>query len=159
MADDRLAIVHTLPIGATTQADGYDFNSMGMLDYYEVAVNESGIYKLTGNSFGDDDINAYFEIYVDFLQDVRLWKLMFSLEASGNLLATVTFNDKTARPYTVTPNLTSNKQTWAECYVDAHVDYGQFMRLRVASVDGSDFSIDAIDAVVVPLGRKRYLAT
>ena len=157
MADERMVLCQTLANNAVTQFTGFDFNSFARAHGRDYGFSSDGMYLLGGDTDAGESIDAHFEIYVDLGQTMRPRSLWIGYETAGTLRATLTVDDRTAdaQTFMLTPILTGNRQHGARFPLCPHRDKGQYFRLRIANVDGCDFSIDDITMLAIPLGRRR----
>lgn len=143
---------------AVTQYTEYDFNSMAVFSGVPLAANSSGIYRLdSGDTFNGVDVEAYFILpYTDFgtsfLKKIR--RVNVGYEANGDLRLTMLY-DEGAANLSTTMTLSGLGMRKHEGVVYFRRDMlGTYLTLKVENLEGCDFSVDTIEAIVVPVNRK-----
>ncbi|MBU2550430.1 MAG: hypothetical protein KKB20_18635 [Proteobacteria bacterium] len=156
MAENRFCLALTLANRAAAQWTEFNFNSFARVGDQWVGANENGLFVLGGPDDAGEPIAAWFEIFVDFLQTIRAKRMYFGLESSGALTLILTFDDRTAhaRTFTLTPDQPGNRQNGTRIPIDRG-DAGRYLRQRIANIEGADFSLDAIDIFLSPVGRQK----
>ena len=157
MAENRPCLIQRLANKGLSQCSGYDFQSMANIGGRLFGANEDGIYEIgTADDFAGVDIAAWLCANYDFQQLVKIRSMWFGFESGGNLSVTVTFDEKTAQARTevLTPKATNQTSHGSKMFFGRD-DEGQYLEIKVSNVDGADFSVNSIQGVFVPLGRRR----
>lgn len=151
-----LGLVHTPKVG-TTQVD-LQFNSMCKLDDgVLLAANELGIHTLdTADTDDGSSIDAWAEFpRTDFglANQKRLRKLKCSFEADGLQKISFRFDEGAWEESYLEPDIDTQKSEGMNV-PGARATSGRHFGCKWENVAGSDFSIDAIDAMLT-LRHKR----
>lgn len=150
---------------AITQYDGYNFNSMCMFQGKPLACGPDGIFQLeTGqvDAYTTDtderNVDAWFELPysnfgIDFIKRSR--RILISGEMNGELLVTTTTFDNTesSKTYNVKPR---NKEMIQHTFLVSlsHKQQSERWRFLFENVNGSDFSLDSVDGIFIPVNRR-----
>lgn len=142
---------------APTQYRSYNFNSMCKFGDIHLGANGSGIFILdSGDLDATDDIEAFFELVTSdwgIPNPKRIRSLYVSYETNGNLMLTLKDDDGNQRNYMLDPIHLANKQHTAKVTIGRD-GRGAYWMVRIDNVNGSDFSVDRIQAVPIVLGKK-----
>jgi len=154
MARERFCITETLSNQAVSQWSNYPFNSFCEFNEQYLAANEDGLFIIDNADDNGTNITSYAEFVVDFGFVSHVRSLWIGFETSGNLQLTLTFDDRTddARTFTLTPNHTSNQQHATKLYI-GRGDQGRYLTIKVEALEGADWSLDFIEAVIISRGR------
>jgi hypothetical protein len=152
---ERLSLDVNLRNRAATQPADLPFNSFCHFNGQILAADENGIYAIDS---GDDDNGTDIATQVTFAtmdlgQVCRLRNLYVGLEASGSITFTVSMDEASATSYTVTPDLVGNLQHGTLVPIGSN-HQGRFLKLGITST-AADWSIDRIEAEIIPLGSRR----
>ena len=140
--------------GRFTQYSGFAFNSMVRFGEKFLGADSAGLHLIGADKDNGVNITAELELPTTDLgvqQKKRLRFLYFGYEVNGALDVVVTYDQKaaTTKTYRMGNLETSGQQrNWLPLRRDAH---GRYMTMTVRNVNGSDFSIDSIDALLVIL--------
>jgi hypothetical protein len=154
---DRLGLCMNLKRVAVSQFANYNFNSMCKVGNVYLGANENGIFELdSGSTDNTTDITAAFELLTtDFgiEQQKRIRSVFLGYETDGRLILKIKDDDNNERDFTLPAEVGGNKQVSAK--VNPGRDgKGRYWMIRVENVEGSDFSIDTITAILTLLTRK-----
>lgn len=149
-----LSIAMNLKNQTITQYDNYDFNSIVEFEGKVYGASESGLFTLDDATTDNGTaIDAYFEFWIGDAVAInvkRIRALHFGLEANGDMTVEVTDDDGTGKVYDIEVEKTGvvgvagYVQHGNRVFVErTHV--GRYWKLKVATVDGNDFSVDRID--------------
>lgn len=151
-----------------TQYSDHNFNSMCMFQGKRIAIGEDGVFQLGcadkdiyTASTDERDIDAWFEYPISALGvDVgkKLRRLYVRGEFTGGMQITAVTGGHTdeSTTYDITPNNTGNVQHTVKVRTNSS-QRDEHWSFIVNNVLGADFSIDAIDATMIPMTRKRNL--
>ena len=143
---------------AISQYDGYNFGSMCQLDGgFYLGANSHGVFRLnTGGSFDNAQINARFRTPTSDYGDANQKRVRVAhvgFEADGELNLSIRNDEGNERTYALSPEGSEGLQGTAK--VKAGRDgKGRYWDFEIENVEGSDFSVDRIEALFVLLGRK-----
>lgn len=131
---------------ATTQFTNYDFNSFCNFNGKSIAAKDTGLYELGGDTDNGQPISAYFEpVHSNWgtLHPKRCRYFYLSYQASGPIQLTVlpSFDN------TITPRV-PNAQERIRVTIPKNI-VQTYWRYQVSNIDGSDFSIDSIEALFI----------
>ena len=142
---------------APTQYQNYNFNSMCKFGDVYLGANSSGIFVLDSGDLDDTlEIEAFFELLTSdwgIINQKRIRSIIISLESNGELLLTVSDDDGNSRDFIIDPIFPSNKQHVVKVAIGRD-GKGTYWMVRIDNINGSDFSIDKIQAVPIILGVK-----
>ena len=139
---------------ASTQQEGFDFNSMVNFNGMRFGANDLGVHEIfCGQSDPSGAIAAYFILVTDLW--MRCEKsarfLYLGLETDGSLDITLTTDSGVTQTIRVTSNRTG--QQHIRVPIPRRVGENPFtwrwLTVKIANVNGSDFSIDSIS--ILPL--------
>jgi hypothetical protein len=141
---------------AVSQNNVYLFKGMVFLNNEWIGIGDSGVYTIFDSQLKDTvtGIPAYFVIAPNIGEQARLRYVILYGEFSGDMVVTITSDENIEKSYTVTPKDTNNKQHTFRIPIRRDNGRGSLWKVKVANVDGSDFSIDKID--VVPVFQEVY---
>lgn len=142
---------------APSQYANYNFNSMCKFGDVYLGANKGGIFILdSGDSDNNKEIDAAIELFTtDFgiPNQKRIRSFFVGYETDGDITFTVKDDDANERAKTLTGSVAGNKQVSGK--VNPGRDgKGRYWMTRIDNVDGSDFSIDTITAVLIVLPKK-----
>jgi hypothetical protein len=125
--------------------DGVFVLNYGQKDIYTTTSDERNIsawFELPNTQLGSDKVKQGRRLYVGG-------------EFNGSMTIKATTSGETAveTTYNITPRNTSYVQHVVQVPM-THTQKGEYWSFVVANVAGSDFSIDFIDAVMVPVARR-----
>jgi hypothetical protein len=141
---------------AVSQYANYNFNSMCKFGKVYLGADENGIFELdSGAVDGTADIEAFFETATSDLGSEykkRIRSVYIGYETDGRLILKIKDDDNNERSETLPADVAGNKQVSAK--VNPGRDgKGHYWMFRIENVDGSDFSIDAITAILTLLNQ------
>ena len=152
MALCRLVIATELTINASSQYTEYDFSSMAKFAGKYYGGNEDGLFEIeTGSDDAGVDIAASFKLFMtDFGERnlKRMRSLFLRGEADGSLKIKVTDDEDNERSYTLENVYAGNKARGQKVPIGRD-GKGVFWSVEVENVSGSDFSIDAMDVIML----------
>jgi hypothetical protein len=138
-----------------TQFNDFCFNDMASFGGKLVLVDDDGIYEYGGGQDDGVDIGAWFEIATtDFnvLNQKRLRAILGSALFDGDMIVSVKFDDGGFEGYHLVED--KDLDNYAFKRTINRAQKGCHVTIRFNNVAGSDFSIDAVDAIVVLLHNK-----
>jgi len=138
-------------VKGTTQYRNFNFNSMAMVNGRPVGANSSGLFFLDGPTDNGTAIESIIEFKKSDLgihNNKRLRFIVFGIEAEGDLEITLTVDNKEARTYTVPVDTPGQQRVRIPIGRDG---YGRYWSFKLKNLNGVDFSLDDIKALVVPL--------
>lgn len=158
MATERLTIALNAKINALYQWSNFNFNSMAMFNGVPIGANEDGIYSLLDADDDDGtDIDAFFELATTDWGMPETKKVRFAYvsgETSGDLKLKLQVDDDQEQTFLVPARKTGQLQHRYH-RVDGRNDLrGVYWRPRIENTKGCDFSVDAMDAIVMFLGNR-----
>jgi len=157
-APERLTINLNLKRNAAAQWTNFNFNSMCVFNGKLIGANEDGLFTLLdADDDNGTDIDAFFELPTTDLGISNTKKVRFSYfsgETSGDLKIKYQVDDDEERTFLVPAKKTGQLQH--RMYrVDGRNDLrGVFWRARIENTKGCDFSVDAIDILIMILGNR-----
>lgn len=135
---------------APTQYTNYNFNSMIRFGGKVFASSDSGIFQLDSSDTDDgSEITAMLELVkTDFgsPNPKKVLKVMFGIEASGMMLATITSDDAVSNSGLM-PATQINQEQHGDWSVMR--SFGRYLSIRIQNVQGCDFSLDDIKVVLI----------
>ncbi len=154
---DYLGLCMQLRRVAVSQFANYNFNSMCRFGGSYIGANENGIFVLdSGDTDNTENIEAFFELLTSdwgIIKEKNIRSIFLGYEADGRLILKIKDDDDNEREFTLPAAVGDNKQVSAK--VNPGRDgKGRYWMLRIENVEGSDFSIDAISALVILLNRR-----
>ena len=154
--DDYLGICMELSLLAPTQYANYSFDAMCKFGEIYLGCNDAGIFSLDGQTDNNIHIAAFFELLLtDFgvPNQKRIRKAYLGYEASGSLVLEVKDDEDNVRRYTVGAALDDQRQHGAKIAIGRD-GKGRYWSFGIENVEGCDFSIDSLDALVTVLATK-----
>jgi hypothetical protein len=139
-------------VAPVTEFDAFDYLGLTSFNGELVMCSADGIFEYGGSADAGADIDAWFEVALTdmgILNQKRLRAILCSGVFSGEMLVSVSFDDETFVDYLVDASTSLNHSTWKE--IINRAQRGTHVKIKMSNIDGSDFSIDAVDAVVVVL--------
>ena len=157
MATDRLGLCLNIEGNQLSQWANYNFNSMCEFNGVHLGASEDGVFVLEDGDLDDTaEIEAFFELVTtDFgiSNQKRLRAVYLGYEADGDLMMTIEDDEGNERRFSVEPNHLDNKEHTAKINIGRD-GKGRHWMFRIDNANGSDFSIDNIEAVPVILGKR-----
>ena len=150
------AMALELAIFAFSKYSNYEFNSMCKFGDIYLGCTGSAIYSLENDDDAGNDISAYFEPGItdfDLVNQKRLRKLYLGGESKGSLKATTKDAEGNAREYTIDPWQEGQQQVGAKTAIGRD-GKSRYWGLKVENVDGCNFAIDNIDAMITVLAKR-----
>ena len=140
-----------------SQISDWNFNSFMHFNKQCVASSEDGLYTLGGDTNNDEEIKSIVEYALtDFDKQhlKRLRKIFITGEFEDDMSITTIGDEGIERVKTVSPITGDNKQEVMEvsCARDIKATH---WGLRVQNKNGSDFSLDKIEAILIEMTRRR----
>jgi len=158
MADDRLGVCLNLKRNAISQYANYDFNSFCIFNGMPLAASEDGIFELDS---AQKDNTALIDAFVELVSTdfgrtnpKRIRSAHIGYETSGYLIFKVKTDDNNEVQYEMQPDKTAQKQYGEKLFISRQ-QRGITWMFRIENRDGCDFSIDAMDLVLIPLHSGR----
>ena len=152
MAEDRLTLCLSLPRVALSQYDNYNFNSMCNFDGMLLGSNEDGLFVLdSGESDDGSLIDAHFkfgssDLGLDEHKSIRYINIAGRL--GGMLQVSVNADGAGDIKRQLSPERTDLRQMRNRVYMGKDCK-GKYLELKVENVQGADFTVNRIDALVV----------
>ena len=156
VAETILAICTELSIFAFSKYGNYSFNSMCKFGDVYLGCTDSAIYSLSSDGDAGSDIDAYFDSKLtdfEITNQKRIRKGYIGGESKGKLVLTTIDGDGTEREFSVDPWKEGSEQVGIRVAVDRD-GKARYWKLRIANVDGCDFSIDGVKALIKVLAKK-----
>lgn len=148
---DNVCIVMNLEHFGVSQYSNYPFNSLCVFNSQLLGANEDGIFVLSsGNTDNDVEIDAEFELAESDLgiyKDKRIRSLQIGGIFSGNLEVSVKADGSESEYALLSPGISGLKYGNSKVAVNWE-NKGRYFGVKVANVNGSDFSIDSISGLV-----------
>jgi hypothetical protein len=157
-AEERAGVCLNLANNAPSQYADFNFNSMTVWNGIPFGANEDGIFSLF-----DEDADDGVEILsiVEFptgkfgtSAGKRFRKLFFVYESSGKLLVRTVADDDTERDYMLEENKIGQRESKSVLNGARDVK-GTNLMIRIENINGCDFSLDLIQALLIVLSRTR----
>jgi hypothetical protein len=143
---------------APSQYAGLNFNSLCVFNGEILGAGETGLVELTGEDDDGTEIYSLFQIPSTDLGLPKVKKvrsLVISGYTKGNLLITAVADNTEKTEYVV---VSSGEIGTNNFKVDlSSIDEGRFVGLIVENINGADFSIDAMDLLVLPTTRESII--
>jgi len=156
---DVIGICLNTEINAISQYADFSFDSMCVFNGEIIGAGSSGIYTHDGDNDGTNSILAFFELFATNLgttKQKRIKRIFIDGTFMGFLQSTSIFDTADGTTYTsiCSPTLVSSQLKVPMNYTDN----GEYISLRICNIDGSDFSVDNIDADIslLALPAKQY---
>lgn len=135
---------------APTQYMDFDFESAGLLNDKVIVGNVTGIAEHSGNYDGGYDIDSIVRLMsTDFgspLQKFLRW-IYVTGQFQGNLRFTF-LADEDYKGYVNCP-ATGTLDYMTYKIPGNNADYGRYLSVQMENVDGTDFSIDGIETILM----------
>lgn len=145
-----LGIAVNTEVMAPSQYASMDLNSLCVFNDKVIGAGETGIMELSGTSDNGTNITAFFQVPSTDLgihQQKKVRSVILSGYQHGNLDITVICDNDEKTEYRVSLDGPIEQST---VKVDLNSDdIGRFIGLLVENVNGSDFSIDVMDLLVL----------
>ena len=145
-----LGIALNTEIDAPSQYMGVDLNSLTVFGDKIIGAGETGVMELSGDTDNGTEITAFFQVPSTDLgipQQKKVRSVILSGYQHGNLDVTIICDNDEKTEYRI--NLTGPLDQ-STVKVDLNSDdIGRFIGLLVENVEGSDFSIDVMDLLVL----------
>lgn len=150
---------------AITQYSGWDFNSFCMFQGKPLASGPDGIFQLeTGNvdayltTIDEREVSAWFELPVSnlgFTETKRGRRLLITGEMDGEMQVTATTfsREEASEIYSIVPRNCDLVQHTLQVML-SHKQQAEHWAFVFGNVEGSDFSIDAVDGIFIPVSRR-----
>ena len=155
MADDRLTLCLSLGQAAPSQFGNYNFKGMCKFGDVLLGGNEDGLFTLdSGDRDGTTKIVAHIRTGpTDFgaEEEKRLRRAYVSFRTDGLMRMSVAADGKDDVVQDITPHNTSLDMIHQKVTGGRDIR-GKFLDLKLANVEGSDFTINEVKAVLVVLG-------
>lgn len=135
---------------AASQYMNYNFNSLAVFNGKLIGANESGIFELSGNTNNGVEIESFFRLgYSDFNtpRQKTIRKFYITGYVDGNISLTTYLDGEVKTEYI---RLYKGINTEIMSIDINSNDRGRYISILIKNLDGSDFSIDAIDTLMVP---------
>jgi hypothetical protein len=145
-----LGICMNLKNRALSQYTKYNFNSMCVFDGVLLGANTSGIFTCDGEHDNTVDISAYFSLGAsDFgiFNSKKIRTVYLSGYSAGDISVTI-LTDNQERTVYYKKSVGTTKERTMKFNINAEHG-GRYISFKVANVSGSDFSIDALDAMII----------
>ena len=154
---EYLGIAMRLNNLAISQYCKYDFDSMVKFGDIYLGAGEEGLFTLEDADTDDGvEIDAVIEFpTTDFgiSHQKRVRSLHVGYESGGDMTLTLYNDDDNERVYTLVPVNSSNKQHGSKVKINRD-GKGRYWTVRIENVDGCDFSLNMIEAIITILARK-----
>lgn len=153
---DYLTIRSNTRINAVTQYRNFDFNSMAVFNGEIIGVNDSGVFRHTGDKDDGVDIDAYFiPLLTDFGSSLqkRVRAVHIGYQSDDRIKFTVTDDEDNSRSYTL-ERIADSKQTGNRQYVGRD-GKGRYWRFKIENVNGADFTIDNMEVMLTVLTHRK----
>ena len=154
---EHLALALRLDNLAISQYCRYNFDSMVKFRGMYLGAGEEGLFTLEDADTDDGiEIDSIVELpTTDFgiSHQKRIRSLHVGYETNGKMTVTIACDENDEKEYTLAPINTSNKQHGSKVKVNRE-QKGRYWTPKVENVDGCDFSLNMIEAIVTILARK-----
>ena len=155
MADDRLTLCLSLGQAAPSQFGNYNFKGMCKFGDVLIGGNEDGVFTLDS---GDTDVSTEISAHLrtgptDFgaEEEKRLRRLYVSFRTDGRMKMGVSGDGKDDITQEITPHDTGLNMIHQKVSGGRDIR-GKFLDLKLENVQGSDFTINEVKAVLIVLG-------
>ena len=151
-----------LPNRAASQYSGYDFNSLVEFQGNLVFFGDAGIFEEGGGTLAGTDIDAHIDLPLhDFgkREQKSIEAVGLGYETGGSLLMTITPDEVVAHARAITFAPTKAGQVQQDDLITLRKvanGRGRYWGVRIANIDGCDFSIDYVGLAPVVLKRRSY---
>lgn len=155
---ETLGIALNTVMMAPTQYAGINFDSMCVFNGKIIGAGADGICEMTGDTDLGTTISAFFQLPSTDLGTPKIKKLrslIFSGYYSGNIKVTVVKDNNESTEYTINLNgVVDHRSNKIDLNSD---DVGRYIGLVVENINGSDFSVDAIDVLLMALASEHFV--
>jgi hypothetical protein len=142
---------------APTQYAGVNFDSMCVFEGKILGAGVSGICEMTGNTDLGVAITSFFQLPSTDLgasKAKKLRSMILSGYHNGNVKLTIVKDNDESTEYTINLNGAADHRN---IKVDLNSnDLGRYIGLVVENIAGSDFSIDAIDLLLMVVALEHF---
>jgi len=139
---------------ATTQYNNFPFTEYCNTGHCLLAIGPEGVYQIgCGTSDGEEKIDAWFHLNMtDFgiSNPKRLRFMYFGFESDEDLKVTVYADEVVKREYFIPSYRPKQQRTRIPIGRDVK---GRYWSFKIANINGCDFSMDSIMAMVVILNE------
>lgn len=144
MSDSTLGLRINTKLAALSQYAGYNFNSLCNFNGVILGASTTGIFSFGGKTFNTAPITAWFETNSYDHNDLHN-KQVRTVTLSGVFakMAVTTILDGIHTTEYTTPGDATVRAKTVDVPIN-HSDMGKYIGVKVANVNGSDFSIDGI---------------
>lgn len=139
--------------GTSSQYLNFNFNSMARFGDIFLGANEDGLFTIGGDNDNGDDIAAFLETRTtDFgnSNPKKAREIVVGYEADGDLSVTVTAEDAESESITFDATKTGQQRRMKRV---SRKCKGRYWKVKVANVDGADFSLDEIEMHIRPFAH------
>jgi hypothetical protein len=144
---NTLGIFLNTQIFAFAQQMGLNFNSICSFNEKIVGANEFGIFEFGADDDNGTAITAFFQIASSDLGETKQKRIskasMAGYWSDGGMKVSVIYDDQLSSAHSLPP-MDTEDQNVLEFDINT-LDTGRFIGVRVDNIDGSDFSVNAID--------------
>lgn len=155
---ERFGIAMNLKLLAAAQVRNFSFNSMCVFNGVPIAASADGLFTLdTAETDNGTKINSLVELVTSTLgafQVKRFRKAYIGYETSGSIKITIKSDENIENTYYLTPTNTEQKQHRDILSMTRNAK-GVYWMFKIENVNGSDFSIDLIEALPIYLTKGR----
>ena len=155
MADDRLTLCLSLGQAAPSQFGNFNFKGMCKFGDILLGGNEDGMFTLeSGDLDGTAKIDAHIRTGpTDFgaEEEKRLRRAYVSLRTNGRMMMSVSADGKDDVKQEITPHNT-NLDMIHQKVTGGRDIRGKYLDLKLENVNGADFTINEVKAVLIVLG-------
>lgn len=153
----NLTLCLSLGAVAPSQYANFNFDSMCKFKDKIVGGNSNGVYTLlSGDDDAGEDINAHFRTGATSFgveNEKRLRRLYISMRSSGLVKASVAGDDKEDVTKEITPYDDKLKIIHQEIQGGRDIK-GKYLDLKISNVNGSDFTVAEIQALLIVRNAK-----
>jgi hypothetical protein len=135
-----------------TEFDDFCYAGLCSFNGKLLGCSADGVFAYEGDDDDGVDVASWFEIATtDFgvLNHKRLRSVLCSGLFSGDMVVSIAMDDGSYVDYPVNESTLLNQSTWKQGI--NREQRGAHVKVKVSNIDGADFSIDAMDAVVILL--------
>jgi hypothetical protein len=142
---------------AVSQYCRYDFDSMVKFGDMYLGAGGEGLFTLED---AETDDGVEIDVIIEFptadfgiSHQKRVRSLFIGYETSGNMILTLSNDEDNERVYTLASINASNKQHGSKVKINRD-GKGRYWTVKIENVDGCDFSLNMIEAIITILARK-----
>lgn len=154
----KLGLKQNLLRQASTQYQGYDFDSMAKISEAPVGINENGIYELfTSGKDEGQNIDARVDLPAMNLgtsMNKHLRSAFLGVRADGTLLVTAVDDEYNETTYTAIPRKLGVHQS-IKVPMDRNRNKGCYYTIKVENQNGADFDLDTITVLPIFTARRK----